>query len=121
MLRPLGNRILIRPEPAQDKTESGLWIAEQKKPDQTGTVVAVGVPVHPKRDEAIAAAEWLDDQGDRHIEVADLLRALVRRHPIVQVGDVVVFSWQSGQELTVDGERFLLMPEDDLLAVLEGV
>jgi chaperonin GroES len=128
MLRPLGNRVLIRPEPAQDRTESGLWIQEDKKPDQTGTVVAVGQPVHPRKQEAEAMAERLCAAFvDVHMDdpvigaAADLLVELVRREPVVKVGDFVMFSWQSGQELTVDGERYLLMPEDDLLAVLEGV
>lgn len=42
----------------------------------------------------------------------------------VQVGDTVLFSWQSGQELYVgdDSQRFLVMLEDDLLAVIgQGV
>jgi len=123
MLRPLGSRILIRPEAAQDRTESGLWLQEDKKPDQTGTVVAIGTLTHPRKQEAEDAADWLvlDDQSDGHMQAADLLRALVAREPLVKVGDFVLFSWQSGQELVVDGERYLLLPEDDLLAVLEGV
>jgi chaperonin GroES len=121
MLRPLGNRILIKPEAAQDRTESGLWLQEDKKPDQTGTVVAIGTLTHPRRDEALQAAERCDWVMGSEDGIGDLLRALVAREPVVKVGDFVLFSWQSGQELVVDGERYLLLPEDDLLAVLEGV
>jgi len=126
MLRPLGNRILIRPEAAQDRTESGLWIQEDKKPDQTGTVVAIGTLTHPLKAEAEELADKLapriSDLGLTFQDaIVDMLRRLVAREPIVKVGDFVMFSWQSGQELIVDGERYLLLPEDDLLAVLEGV
>ena len=39
--------------------------------------------------------------------------------PPVQVGDVVLFSWQAGQEVLIDGDRVLLLHEDDLLAVVQ--
>jgi len=129
-LRPLGNRILIKPEAAQDRTESGLWLQEDKKPDQTGTVVAIGTLTHPRKQEAEALAEEFERNvreyadSDPNCEAsrgAVLLRELVAHEPVVKVGDFVLFSWQSGQELVVDGERYLLLPEDDLLAVLEGV
>jgi len=127
MLRPLGNRILIRPELAQDRTESGLWIQENKKPDQTGTVVAIGTLTHPRKQEAEDVAYGMFHERQTSDCTCDickgrrLLLELVAREPIVKVGDFVLFSWQSGQELVVDGERYLLLPEDDLLAVLEGV
>lgn len=43
--RPLGNRVLIRPETNPTQTASGLHLAEQWKPEQTGTVVAKGPTV----------------------------------------------------------------------------
>lgn len=39
--------------------------------------------------------------------------------PQVAVGDVVLFSWQAGQEVLIDGERVLLLHEDDVLAVVD--
>src|SRR6185295_2747716 len=118
MLRPLGNRILIKPEAAQDRTESGLWLQEDKKPDQTGTVVAIGTLTHPRKQEAEALALRVETarealipaccvEYDDTTSAAVLLRELVAREPVVQVGDFVMFSWQSGQELVVDGERYL--------------
>ena len=121
-MRPLGDRVLIKPTVQPDVSASGLiLIQEDKKPEQTGTVVAVGRPVHPLREAAMEKAAWLDDQGDGHIEAADLLRKLSAREPIVKPGDYVIFSWQVGQEIWVnDGEeRYLLMREDDILAVVE--
>ena len=117
-LRPLNDRILIRPDVPSDTTPSGLILAEHRKPEQTGTVVAVGLTVHPRREEALAMAETLLDGLE---PVAALLRELVHHHSAVAVGDYVVFSWTAGQEVWVeDGqERYLLMRESDLLAVVE--
>lgn len=43
--RPLGNRVLIRPETNPTQTASGLHLAEHWKPEQTGTVVNLGPTV----------------------------------------------------------------------------
>jgi chaperonin GroES len=129
-LRPLGDRILIKPEIPTNVTESGLILQEDRKPEQTGTVIAVGPCPHPRKQEVeewaeaaeshevgtFADDEWLDD-------LAALLRDLVRKEPEVKVGDYVVFSWTSGQEIWLeDGEqRYLLMRESDILCVVEGL
>lgn len=86
MVKPLRDRVLIRPVARPDLTPSGLHLAEHTKPDEIGTVVAVGHAVHS-----------------------------------CVVGDVVLFSWTAGQEIWLHDtdERFLLMREDDLLAVVE--
>lgn len=130
MFAPLGDRVLIAPEAAPTQTESGLHLAEHWKPEQTGTVVAVGRPVHPRREDAFALAQRLEDmatQGEmpRRAQYmrdsAQLLRDVTGRIPEVKVGDFVIFSWQTGQELWVNnGEsRYLLMRESDILAVVE--
>lgn len=100
MIQPLGDRILIKPESNPDTTESGLHLVEHRKPETMGEVVQL-----PER------------VGHHCPECGHTLY----RKPIVNVGDTVLFSWQSGQELFINEERFLLMREDDLLAVLEGV
>ncbi len=128
-LKPLGDRVLIKPEIPPNVTESGLILAEDRKPEQTGTVVAVGPCSHPLRTEAEKAAEWIEnlscDDSDRDVfhTYADLLRRATQREPEVKVGDYVVFSWTAGQEIWVeDGEeRYLLMRESDILAVVEGI
>lgn len=127
ILRPLQDRVLILPQPPVEQTASGLAVVEHRKPEQVGTVVAVGLSVHPKKAEAEALAALLDAPGDL-IELqetattaAELLRELVRREPLVQDGDQVLFSWLAGQELldADDDVRYLLMREADLLAVIE--
>lgn len=126
--RPLGDRVLIQPELPSTVTESGLHLAEHRKPEQTGTVIAVGPCAHPRKDEAEFYADWLlrepraNPQGSTD-DAAGLLRALVSIEPSVKVGDYVVFSWAAGQELWVeDGEqRYLVMRESDILCVVEGL
>jgi co-chaperonin GroES (HSP10) len=122
--RPLKDRVFIKPDEAPTMTESGLHLSEHWKPEQTGTVVAVGTMAHPRADRARALATELGELNHATAsEAADLLRELVHRQPQVKVGDWVIFSWQSGQELFVnDGaERYLVLKESDILAVVEGV
>lgn len=93
-LRPLGDRVLVKPDKAEEKTAGGLYISSgaQEKP-QRGTVVAVG-------------AGKLDDDGDRI--------------PMdVKVGDVVIYGKYGGNEVKVDGEDCLLMRDSDIYAVVE--
>ena len=93
-LKPLGDRVLIKPEPAEQKTATGLYIASnaQEKP-QRGEVVAVG-------------AGKLNDKGERM--------------PIdVKVGDTVIYGKFGGNEVKIDGEDDLLMRADDIYAVVE--
>lgn len=100
MLKPLTDRILIKPDPHQDTiTASGITLVEDWKPEHMGEVVSV-----PER-------------ADAHCpECGCRVFAL----PSVKVGDIVLFSHQSGQEITIEDTRYLLMREDDLLAVYEG-
>lgn len=97
-LHPLKDRVLIRPDVQPTQTASGLFLAEHWKPEQTGTVIAVG------------------EQPCQHCKAL--------RSPEVQAGDRVVFSWQTGHEMFVnDGEpdeqRLIVMREADILAVVE--
>jgi chaperonin GroES len=98
-LQPLGDRVLIKPDIPPDMTESGLHLVRDWKPENSGEIVAV-----PERMDCLCP-----ECGTRVFHV-----------PSVKVGDVVVFSWTSGQEIAVDGDKYLLMRESDLLAVLEG-
>ena len=93
-LKPLGDRVLVKPDAAEQKTASGLYIASnaQEKP-QRGTVVAVGTgKVNDK----------------------------VERMPIdVKPGDTVIYGKFGGNEVKVDGEDYLLMRADDIYAIVE--
>jgi chaperonin GroES len=98
MLKPLTNNLLIRPEKAPEQTDSGLHLVQHWAPENMGEIVAIA------------------DQGDTLCPSCDC-RVVVPM--TVKVGDTVIFPLEAGQELTVDGERFLLMKEADLLAVVE--
>lgn len=127
MLRPLGDRVLIRPDKAPEQTESGLHLVEHRKPENMGTVIAVGLCSHPLKHLAEEIADRVDRivprdgaDGDTVLfDASQMLRDVVRREPSVRVGDDVLFSWTVGQELFVDDERYLLMREGDILAVVE--
>ena len=93
-LKPLGDRVLVKPAPKEEKTSSGLYISSgaQEKP-QKGEVVAVG-------------AVKLNDKGERL--------------PIdVKVGDQVFYGKFGGTEVKVEGEDYLLLRADDIYAVVE--
>ena len=96
-LRPRSGRVLIRPEQAATQTASGLHLSEHWKPEQMGTVIAIG---------AASCARC------RTTHAADF-----------SVGDRVLFAWNVGQELFVnDGEeRYIMLRVDDVLAVMESV
>lgn len=92
-IRPLGDRVLIQPIKADEKTAGGIIIpdsANKDKPIQ-GTVKAVGEG--KKTDEGSRIA--LD----------------------VKVDDVVFFSKYAGTDLKIDGEDYLIIQESEILAV----
>ena len=93
-IKPLADRILIRPQKAEEKTAGGIYLPDTASKDKPveGEVVAVG----PGR---------LDKQGKR---VALEVKA----------GDTVIYSKWAGTEIKVEGEKFLLMKEDDVLAIV---
>ena len=93
-IKPLANRVLVkRLEESLQKTAGGIIVPDtaQEKP-QRGKVVAVG----PGR---------MTEEGKR-IKLE------------VKVGDDILFGKWSGSEITVDGDEFLFMKDDDILAVL---
>ena len=92
-IRPLGDRVLIKRLEAEAKTAGGIVLPDtaKEKPKQ-GKVVALGTG-------------RLLDSG----ETADFQ---------VKKGDIVLFGSFAGTEVTVDGEEYLLMSEDDVLAIV---
>jgi len=93
-LRPLQDRIIVKRLEEESKTAGGLFIPETaKEKPQRGEIVAVG---NGKKTE------------DGKVLPLD-----------VKVGDTVLFGKYSGTEIKVDGEDFLMMREDDILAVVE--
>lgn len=93
-LKPLEDRIVVRPGDAEETTSSGLVIPDtaQEKPQQ-GEVVAVG-------------------PGKRSDQTGELIKIDVSQ------GDTVVYSKYGGTEITVDGEDLLILSARDVLAIV---
>ena len=92
-MRPLGDRVVIRPTPREEMTKSGLIIPDTaKEKPQEGAVLAVG----PGR--------ILDDG---------------RREPMdVKTGDTVLYAKYAGTEITVDGDELIIVSQKDILAIV---
>jgi chaperonin GroES len=92
-LRPLNDRIVVEPLEQDDKTTSGLYIPESaKEKPQQGRVVAAGPGAR-------------DDAGKRIVmDVAE--------------GDTVLFAKYAGTEVKIDGTKYLIMKETDVLGIV---
>jgi len=92
-LRPLGDRVVIKPLAREEVTKSGIVLPDtSKEKPQRGTVVAVG-------------AGRLDDSGQRvAVDVAN--------------GDEILFAKYAGTEFKLEDEEYLILAEKDILAVI---
>src|SRR2546423_8645077 len=92
-LKPLEDRIVVRPNEAEQTTVSGIVIPDTaKEKPQQGEVLAVG-------------------PGRRSEQTGDLI-------PLdVKVGDTVVYSKYGGTEIVIDGEDLLILTARDVLAI----
>ena len=116
---PLKGRVLIEPVEPDRTTDAGLILVEDRKPETMGRVVAVAEPADSACRAEIAerlAASSSPEAVGIYESLLDLLPQPVEG---VKVGDLVLFSWVSGQEILLDDARYLIMPESDLLAVVE--
>lgn len=87
-VRPLADRVLIKPMEAEEKTIGGIYIPDTaKEKPQRGTVVAVG-------------------KGTKDVTME------------LKEGDVVLYGKYSGTEITIGEEDYLIMKQGDVLAVL---
>ena len=94
-IKPLEDRIVVKPLDAEQTTASGLVIPDTaKEKPQEGEVLAVG----PGR---------FDDDGDKRIPLD------------VKVGDTVLYSKYGGTEVKYSGEEFLILSARDVLAIIE--
>ena len=88
-IKPLADRVVIKPAAAESKTASGIIIHDTaKEKPQRGTVMAVGPG---KKDEPTT----------------------------VNVGDTVLYGKYSGTEINIEGYDYLIMRESDILAIIE--
>jgi chaperonin GroES len=93
-VRPLGDRVVIRPTAREEMTKSGIVLPDTaKEKPQEGSIIAAG----PGR---------LDDEGKR--EAMD-----------VSVGDKVLYAKYAGTEFKVDDEEYLIVSQKDIFAVVE--
>ena len=87
-IKPLADRVLVKPMPAEEKTVGGIIIPDtaKEKPLQ-GTVLATG-------------------NGTKDEEM------------VLKEGDNVLYGKYSGTEVELDGEKYLIMRQSDVLAVM---
>ena len=93
-LKPLGSRIIVKPQEQEEITAGGIVLPDSaKEKPQKGEVIAIGA-------------------GDRN-DKGDLIPMEVK------VGDTVLFAKYAGTEIKLDGEKLLFMRESDLLAIVK--
>ena len=94
-LKPLGDRVILKQDEAEETTASGLYIASSnKEKPSAGTIVAVG--------------EGKRDNNGNLIPIP------------VKEGDRVIYSKYGGNEVEVDGEEYILVKADDIYGVYEA-
>jgi len=93
-IKPLYDRVVIKPQAKKEKTESGIYIPEtvDKERPQMGEIIAVG-------------EGKIMSNGD--------VKPLK-----VKVGDKVLFSKYGPTEITLEGEEYLITKEEELLAII---
>jgi chaperonin GroES len=93
-IKPLGDRILVKPIEQAEEKVGGIIIPDTaKEKPQEGKIAAVGP--------------------------GKLLENGERQAPSVAVGDKVLYGKYSGTEIKYEGEEYLIVREDDILAVIE--
>ena len=93
-IKPLDDRILVKPDEAEEKTASGIYLPEgAKEKPMTGKVVITGPGT-------------LSDDGSR-------------AKVCVKKGDTVLYGKYSGTEVEVNGKTHLIMKEGELLGVID--
>lgn len=92
--KPIGEKILIKRLESVEKTAGGIVLPDSaKEKPKEGTVIALG------------DGKLLDNGGRSKFQV--------------KKGDTVVFSSYAGTEITIDDDEYLLMSEDDILAIID--
>lgn len=95
-IRPLGDRVVIKPAEREEKTRSGIFLPDtaSKERPMEGTILAVG--------------EGRRDDSGKLIPMS------------VSVGDKIVFAKYSGTEFKVDEVEYLILSEKDILGIIQG-
>lgn len=87
-IKPLADRVLVQPQEAETKTASGLFIPDSAKEK-------------PQQGKVVAVGKGKKDHD-----------------MTVKVGDTVLYGKYAGSELKLDGNDYLIMREDDILAII---
>ena len=93
-LRPLGDRVIVKPIEKKDEVRSGLIIPDTAKEK-------------PQEGEIIAAGKGKIGEDGKLIPMD------------VKAGDKVLYGKYSGTEIKLDGQEFLIMHQDDILGIVE--
>jgi chaperonin GroES len=93
-LRPLGDKILVKRVEAESKTKSGIVLPDSAKEK-------------PKRGKIVSVGEGKRLENGTRVALS------------VKKGDEVIFTSYAGTEIKLDGEEYMIMSEDDVLAVVE--
>ncbi len=88
MIKPLADRVLVEPKEAETKTASGLYIPDTAKEK-------------PQEGKVIAAGPGKKEEPME-----------------VKVGDEVIYGKYAGTEVTVEGKKYLIVKQSDILAIL---
>ena len=93
-VQPLADRVLVQPLEAEEKTSSGIYIPDTaKEKQQRGKIMAVG-------------KGRTDENG--------------KLQPLeVKAGDTVLYGRYSGTELKIEGDDYIILKEEDILAILK--
>ena len=94
-LKPLGDRLIVKAIEEEETTASGIVLPDTaKEKPQRGKVFAVG-------------QGKVRDDGSR-------------QQPDVKDGDTILFGKYSGQEIKIEGEEYLILREDEVLAIIDS-
>lgn len=92
MLRPIGDKVIVKPKAEEEKTSGGIILPDTaKEKPQEGTVIAVGP--------------------------GKVLENGERKPMTVKEGDTVIYSKYGGTEVTVSGEEYIILDEESIYAV----
>ena len=93
-VKPLGDRVLVKPVEEDEQVKGGIIIPDTAKEK-------------PQRGEVVAVGDGKTDESGNKVAVS------------VKSGDTVLYGKYAGTEIRLEDEDLLIMPEGDILAVLE--
>jgi chaperonin GroES len=93
-IRPLGDRVVVEPLEAEEKSRGGIILPDTAKEK-------------PLEGKVVAAGKGKTDDGGKPVPME------------VKAGDKVLYGKYAGTEVTVDGNEYIILKEEDILAVFD--